>query len=46
MIAIRASLIEQYINRERSFSDIKDVLKKSTKTIRQWIAIYKAQGEE
>jgi hypothetical protein len=46
MIIMRSSLIEQYINKERSFSDIKDVLRKSTKTIRQWIAIYKAQWEE
>lgn len=46
MISLRAKLIHQYILKQRTFSDIKQVLNKSTKTLRQWIAIYKAQWEQ
>jgi len=41
MIELRIELIQQYINKQRSFADIKNILSKSTKTIRQWIAKFK-----
>ncbi len=41
MIELRIELIQQYINKQRSFTDIKNILGKSTKTIRQWIAKFK-----
>lgn len=41
MIALRVELIQQYIEKKRTFADIKTILGKSTKTIRQRIAKYK-----
>ena len=41
MIELRIDMIEQYISKQRSFADIKQILSKSTKTIRQRIAKYK-----
>ena len=41
MIELRMELIQQYINKQRSFADIKNILGKSTKTTRQRIAKFK-----
>ena len=44
MIQLRVDMIEQYIKKKRSFADIKAILGKSTKTIRQRIAKFKKHG--
>lgn len=46
MIQLRATLIQEYINKQRSFKDIKSILWKSTKTLRERIAKFKLLWED